>query len=75
MFSTRVLSKTSRLQNNAILKIRPLQRGYMSTMPMSDAAEEQAHFLLMLGKPGGGKGTISKKILKVRKKKDERKHS
>jgi len=44
-------------------------------MPMSDAAEEQAHFLLMLGKPGGGKGTISKKILKVRKKKDERKHS
>jgi len=33
-------------------------------MPMSDAAEEQAHFLLMLGKPGGGKGTISKKILK-----------
>eukprot|EP00544_Gedaniella_sp_CCMP2646_P003669 CAMPEP_0202494638 /NCGR_PEP_ID=MMETSP1361-20130828/12957_1 /ASSEMBLY_ACC=CAM_ASM_000849 /TAXON_ID=210615 /ORGANISM="Staurosira complex sp., Strain CCMP2646" /LENGTH=225 /DNA_ID=CAMNT_0049125267 /DNA_START=122 /DNA_END=799 /DNA_ORIENTATION=+ len=28
------------------------------------APEEESHFLLILGKPGGGKGTISKKILK-----------
>jgi energy-coupling factor transporter ATP-binding protein EcfA2 len=36
----------------------------MSTMPNAMAAEEN-HFLLILGKPGGGKGTISKKILRV----------
>jgi hypothetical protein len=29
------------------------------------APEEDAHFALILGKPGGGKGTISGKILKV----------
>jgi len=28
-------------------------------------AEEDSHFALILGKPGGGKGTISGKILKV----------
>jgi hypothetical protein len=27
--------------------------------------EEENHFALILGKPGGGKGTISGKILKV----------
>lgn len=36
--------------------------------PMSSAqvmeAEEESHFALILGKPGGGKGTISGKILK-----------
>eukprot|EP00532_Pseudo-nitzschia_australis_P014690 CAMPEP_0168282842 /NCGR_PEP_ID=MMETSP0141_2-20121125/22584_1 /TAXON_ID=44445 /ORGANISM="Pseudo-nitzschia australis, Strain 10249 10 AB" /LENGTH=183 /DNA_ID=CAMNT_0008226597 /DNA_START=159 /DNA_END=710 /DNA_ORIENTATION=- len=36
--------------------------------PMSSAqlmeAEEDSHFALILGKPGGGKGTISGKILK-----------
>ncbi|CAB9508731.1 Adenylate kinase (Fragment) [Seminavis robusta] len=32
-------------------------------MPLAQPAEEN-HFLLILGKPGGGKGTISKKILK-----------
>ena len=36
----------------------------MSTMTVA-APEEESHFLLILGKPGGGKGTISKKILKV----------
>lgn len=36
----------------------------MSSMPVHDAAEDESNFLLMLGKPGGGKGTISKKILK-----------
>ena len=35
-----------------------------STMAASSAAEESPHFALILGKPGGGKGTISNKILK-----------
>lgn len=35
----------------------------MSTMPL-DHPEADSHFLLILGKPGGGKGTISGKILK-----------
>ena len=39
-------------------------RGFMSTMTVA-SPEEESHFLLILGKPGGGKGTISKKILKV----------
>jgi homoserine kinase len=39
----------------------------MSSSPMMEAsAEEESHFALILGKPGGGKGTISGKILKVR---------
>jgi hypothetical protein len=42
-----------------------IQRSFMSSMPLSQP-EEESHFLLMLGKPGGGKGTISKKILDVR---------
>lgn len=33
-------------------------------MAASSAAEESPHFALILGKPGGGKGTISNKILK-----------
>ena len=40
------------------------QRNFMSSMTVS-APEEDAHFALILGKPGGGKGTISGKILKV----------
>lgn len=36
----------------------------MSTMSVA-SPEDESHFLLILGKPGGGKGTISKKILKV----------
>ena len=36
-------------------------------MMMEAEAEEETHFALILGKPGGGKGTISGKILKVRK--------
>jgi len=36
----------------------------MSSTPMMEAeAEEESHFALILGKPGGGKGTISGKIL------------
>lgn len=37
---------------------------WMSSTPMMEAvAEEESHFALILGKPGGGKGTISGKIL------------
>ena len=37
-----------------------------SPMMMEASAEEESHFALILGKPGGGKGTISGKILQVR---------
>jgi hypothetical protein len=40
-------------------------RHFMSSMTVASPAEEN-HFALILGKPGGGKGTISGKILKVR---------
>jgi hypothetical protein len=36
----------------------------MSTMTVA-SPDEDSHFLLILGKPGGGKGTISNKILEV----------
>jgi ribosomal protein S27E len=36
----------------------------MSSMTVA-STEEDTHFALILGKPGGGKGTISGKILKV----------
>jgi len=39
------------------------QRQFMSSMSVA-AHEEEGHFALILGKPGGGKGTISGKILK-----------
>jgi len=39
------------------------QRTYMSSMT-AQAPDEESHFALILGKPGGGKGTISGKILK-----------
>lgn len=39
------------------------QRSFMSTQPVN-APEEESSMMLMLGKPGGGKGTISNKILK-----------
>jgi hypothetical protein len=38
----------------------------MFAKPLSFAAEEaESRLLLILGKPGGGKGTISEKILEV----------
>lgn len=37
-------------------------RTYFSTLQQS-APHEDSHFILILGKPGGGKGTISNKIL------------
>ncbi|GAX10795.1 nucleoside-triphosphate--adenylate kinase [Fistulifera solaris] len=39
------------------------QRNYKSTQAV-ERPEEESHFLLILGPPGGGKGTISKKMLK-----------
>ena len=39
-------------------------RNYMSTQT-SLAPEEEPRMMLILGKPGGGKGTISNKVLKV----------
>jgi adenylate kinase family enzyme len=38
------------------------QRSYMSTQPLS-SPEEEPQMMLILGKPGGGKGTISGKLL------------
>jgi hypothetical protein len=37
----------------------------MSTQALA-SPDEDPHMMLILGKPGGGKGTISGKILKVR---------
>jgi len=42
-----------------------VKRNYMSTQPLA-SPEEEPRMMLILGKPGGGKGTISNKILKVR---------
>ena len=38
---------------------------YMSTQPCSAPEEDAVQMMLILGKPGGGKGTISEKLLKV----------
>jgi hypothetical protein len=38
---------------------------YMSTQPCSSPEEDIVQMMLILGKPGGGKGTISEKLLKV----------
>lgn len=40
------------------------QRSFMSTQPVM-APEDESTLMLILGKPGGGKGTISGKILEV----------
>lgn len=42
------------------------QRCQMSTQPCNAPEEETIQMMLILGKPGGGKGTISEKLLKVR---------
>mmetsp|Transcript_17440 Transcript_17440/g.26485 ORF Transcript_17440/g.26485 Transcript_17440/m.26485 type:complete len:246 (-) Transcript_17440:143-880(-) len=39
-----------------------ISRTYFSTL-QQPAPQEESHFILILGKPGGGKGTISNKIL------------
>ena len=38
---------------------------YMSSQPCTSPEEEVVQMMLILGKPGGGKGTISEKLLKV----------
>jgi hypothetical protein len=44
------------------------QRSFMSTQPLDTPVvpDYESQMMLILGKPGGGKGTISGKILKVR---------
>jgi hypothetical protein len=42
-----------------------MSRQFMSSMSVAHPEEQENHFALILGKPGGGKGTISGKILKV----------
>jgi len=66
MFATRIISRPSRngAVSRSVAAAFNVQRNFMSSMPVHDAAEDESNFLLMLGKPGGGKGTISKKILK-----------
>jgi hypothetical protein len=46
-------------------KVAVVHRHFMSSMTLASPQEEN-HFALILGKPGGGKGTISEKILKVK---------
>lgn len=41
-------------------------RDFMSTLTLAAPDDLECRFLLILGKPGGGKGTISEKILDVR---------
>lgn len=50
-----------------VIQLRNLMstRSFMSTQALSFAAERESRMLLILGKPGGGKGTISEKILEV----------
>ena len=61
----------SRKSSKMILSSRPYVRRVASTssqfssMPAT-STDEDCHFALILGKPGGGKGTISGKLLKVR---------
>lgn len=47
-------------ENLSVVSIRSMS----STSMMEAEAEEESRFALILGKPGGGKGTISGKILK-----------
>lgn len=68
-YSPRVTSTTGNLliRNTAILSdgLSVVSYRSMSSTPMMEAeAEEESRFALILGKPGGGKGTISGKILK-----------
>ena len=55
------LSPPCRIRSSSVA----VKRSYMSTQTLL-APEEDPRMMLILGKPGGGKGTISNKILKVR---------
>ena len=41
------------------------QRSFMSTQSVEAPEVVESHFLLILGPPGGGKGTLCKKMLAV----------
>jgi len=45
------------------VKVRQNARTYFSTLQQSVPEQDECRFVLILGKPGGGKGTISNKIL------------
>ncbi|KAL7568711.1 hypothetical protein ACA910_021705 [Epithemia clementina (nom. ined.)] len=59
----RLASATPRLASRCYGHGRSMIRSFMSTQALS-SPEEEAQMILILGKPGGGKGTISGKILK-----------
>jgi hypothetical protein len=59
------LSKGSNRRRLAVVVAQQQQRSFLATSPKLNA-EEESCMMLILGKPGGGKGTISGKILKVR---------
>lgn len=44
----------------------------MSTQPLDNPEPDESKLQLILGRPGGGKGTISKKILEVSRQVDEK---
>lgn len=50
---------------------RNVVRTYMSTLTQTAPHDDECLFMLILGKPGGGKGTISGKILKVSRSSDD----
>jgi hypothetical protein len=57
---------TTMARTTACTRRTRTQRGcLMSTQPLATEEEDVAQIMLILGKPGGGKGTISGKLLKV----------
>ena len=56
--TTRAASRCSYHGRNSLI------RSFMSTQALA-SPEEESQMVLILGKPGGGKGTISGKILQV----------
>ena len=67
MFSVNVLRAVPRARRSgrtALLRSFLSTQTQTQTQPVA-APDEEARILLILGKPGGGKGTISGKVLKV----------
>jgi hypothetical protein len=65
LFRSAVLRKVPCRVTSPSPSIQLHRRSYLSTQPRLE--EECAQILLILGKPGGGKGTISNKLLQVRR--------
>jgi hypothetical protein len=62
--ATTIVRTCSKNGASQALQKAAVNRHFMSSMTVASPQEEN-HFALILGKPGGGKGTISGKILKV----------